>query len=54
MSDKIDSLRIETDAKLTGLRSDLTARIDRVSDDQKQFYMILGEHKGKIESLEKC
>ncbi len=46
---RIDAVRGE----LTATRSELIARIDRVSDDQKQFYMILGEHKGRIDSLEK-
>lgn len=53
MEARLDSFRSEVEAKFTSLRSGLIARIDRVSDDQKQFYMILGEHKGKIESLDK-
>ena len=51
--ERLDSFRAEVGAKLTGLRSELISRIDRISDDQKQFYTILGEHKGKMESLEK-
>ena len=53
---RIDSVRGEVNSvrgELTATRSELISRIDRVSDDQKQFYMILGEHKGKIDSLEK-
>ncbi len=38
---RIESVRRE----LTATRSELVSRIDRVSDDQKQFSMILGEHK---------
>ena len=53
LESRLDALRGEVETKLTGLRSELISRIDRVSDDQKQFYMILGEHKGKIESIEK-
>ncbi len=51
--DRLDSFRAKVEAKLTGLRSELISRIERVSDDQKQCYTILGEHKEKIESLEK-
>lgn len=29
------------------------AKIDRLQADLSQFYMILGKHEGKIESLEK-
>ncbi len=53
MEAKLDSFRSEVEAKFASLRGELISRIDRVSDDQKQFYMILGEHKGKIESMEK-
>ncbi len=60
MEAKLDSFRSEVEAKFASLRDEigsvrgeLISRIDRVSDDQKQFYMILGEHKGKIESMEK-
>lgn len=50
---EILALRTKMEGKLTGLRSELISRIDRISVDQKQFYMILGEHKGKIDSFEK-
>ncbi len=53
MEARLDAFRTEVEAKFTSLRGELIARIDRISDDQKQFYMILGEHKGKIESTAK-
>jgi hypothetical protein len=31
----------------------LSGRIDRLSDDMRQFYRTLGQHDAKIENLEK-
>lgn len=46
---RIDKLEGRVDRS----ESSLSARLDRMQADLSQFYMILGKHEGKIESLEK-
>lgn len=41
------------DARVDRVQSDLSARLDRMQADLSQFYMILGKHEGKIESMDK-
>lgn len=43
--------KIASEAKADNLN--LISRIDRISDDQKQFYQILGKHEGIIETIAK-
>ena len=39
--------------RIDRLQSEMNARIDRISDDMKQFYRTLGHHDGRLDSLEK-
>jgi len=41
------------ESRMEKIQSDLTGRIDRMQSDLGNFYGILGEHKAKIENLEK-
>ena len=58
--ERLTAMRSEIRADMLTMRSEikadftaLSARVDRVADAQSHFYNILGEHKGKIEMLEK-
>lgn len=53
LNGKIENVQSGLSAKIERVQSDLTARIDRMQADLGNFYGILGEHKAKIENLEK-
>jgi|GEM_PF-4196148 len=48
LSGRIDQLS----ARIDGVNTHLSGRIDRVSDDLKHFYRDLGRHEKAIENLE--
>ncbi len=50
---RVDKFQFDLTAKIERVQSDLTVRIDRMQADLGNFYGILGEHKAKIENLEK-
>jgi hypothetical protein len=39
--------------RLDRMQSEMNARIDRMSDDMKQFYRTLGQHDARLDSMEK-
>ncbi len=41
------------ESKIDRVEASVNARIDRLSDDLRQFYMILGKHDKAIDLLEK-
>ncbi len=50
---RIEKVQSDLTARIEKVQSDLTARMDRMQADLGNFYGILGEHKAKIENLEK-
>jgi hypothetical protein len=50
---KIERVQSDLTARIERVQFDLTARMDRMQADLGNFYGILGEHKAKIENLEK-
>ena len=53
LNGKIENVQTGLSAKIERVQSYLTARIDRMQADLGNFYGIRGEHKAKIENLEK-
>jgi hypothetical protein len=41
------------DAKIDSLRADLTAQINELRDDIKEFYRTLGQHDIRLDALER-
>jgi len=39
--------------RIDRLDTEMTGRIDRLNDDMKQFYRSLGQHDGRLDSIEK-
>jgi len=50
---RIEIVQSGLTVRIERVQSDLTARMDRMQADLGNFYGILGEHKAKIENLEK-
>src|SRR5277367_4315655 len=53
LNSKIERVQSGLTARIEKVQSDLTVRIDRMQADLGNFYGILGEHKARIENLEK-
>ena len=52
LESKIDRVEASVNARIDRVEASV-ARIDRLSDDLRQFYMILGKHDKAIDLLEK-
>jgi 3-dehydroquinate synthetase len=50
---KIEMVQSSLTTRIEKVQSDLTGRMDRMQADLGNFYGILGEHKAKIDNLEK-
>ncbi len=50
---RIEMVQSGLTARIEKVQSDLTARMDRMQADLGNFYSVFGEHKAKIENLEK-
>jgi Mg2+ and Co2+ transporter CorA len=51
--DKLESRLDRLESRMDKMHSELSARIDRISDDLKHFYRTLGEHDEAIDTLKK-